>query len=132
MDMDSPTFSPKPTSFDDERITRLGRFLRRSSLDELPQLVNVLKGEMSLVGPRPYVTEECEILSKQVQGFKNRELVKPGITGLSQVNYQHSNSADDGDSKLFWDVQYVTNAKLITDLFILIRSGYAVVRGRGK
>jgi exopolysaccharide biosynthesis polyprenyl glycosylphosphotransferase len=109
----------------DPRVTRVGRFLRRYSLDELPQLINVLKGEMSLVGPRPPLPSEVE---KYGPEMRRRFLVKPGLTGLWQVS---------GRSDLSWeesvrvDVHYVENWSLFLDLVILWRTGGAVIRGKG-
>ncbi|MEV0181910.1 sugar transferase [Streptomyces sp. NPDC050625] len=110
---------------EDPRITRVGSFLRRSSLDELPQLINVLKGHMSLVGPRPPLPEEVEEYTPDI---KRRLLVKPGLTGLWQVS---------GRSDLPWDeavrldLGYVDNWSMGLDLSILLRTGSAVVRGTG-
>ena len=109
----------------DPRITRIGGFLRRFSLDELPQLINVVKGDMSLVGPRPHVTREVEQYGDDMH---RRLLVKPGITGLWQVS---------GRSDLSWDesveldVRYVENWSLGRDLAILWRTARAVLRGAG-
>jgi exopolysaccharide biosynthesis polyprenyl glycosylphosphotransferase len=110
---------------EDPRITRVGSFLRRSSLDELPQLINVVKGHMSLVGPRPPLPEEVEEYTPDI---KRRLLVKPGLTGLWQVS---------GRSDLPWDeavrldLGYVDNWSMGLDLSILLRTGSAVVRGTG-
>lgn len=110
---------------EDPRITRVGSFLRRSSLDELPQLINVVKGHMSLVGPRPPLSEEVEEYTSDI---KRRLLVKPGLTGLWQVS---------GRSDLPWDeavrldLGYVDNWSMGLDLSILLRTGSAVVRGTG-
>jgi lipopolysaccharide/colanic/teichoic acid biosynthesis glycosyltransferase len=109
----------------DPRITRVGSFLRRSSLDELPQLLNVVKGHMSLVGPRPPLPEEVEAYPPDI---RRRLLVKPGLTGLWQVS---------GRSDLPWDeavrldLGYVDNWSMGLDLSILLRTGSAVVRGTG-
>ncbi|MFJ8031731.1 sugar transferase [Streptomyces sp. NPDC096032] len=110
---------------EDPRVTRVGSFLRRSSLDELPQLINVVKGHMSLVGPRPPLPDEVEEYTPEV---KRRLLVKPGLTGLWQVS---------GRSDLPWDeavrldLGYVDNWSMSLDLVILMRTGSAVVRGTG-
>ena len=110
---------------EDPRVTRVGRFLRRSSLDELPQLVNVLLGDMSLVGPRPALPEEVARYSPHV---RRRLQVKPGLTGPWQVS---------GRSRLSWqravalDLAYVEEATLATDLWILLRTVPAVLFGRG-
>jgi lipopolysaccharide/colanic/teichoic acid biosynthesis glycosyltransferase len=110
---------------DDPRITRVGRLLRRFSLDELPQLFNVLGGRMSLVGPRPPLPAEVALYDDSV---RRRLLVKPGLTGLWQVS---------GRSDLTWDesvrldLRYVENWSLLLDVMILWKTGFAVVRARG-
>ena len=125
MDIDSPTFSPKPTSFDDERITRLGRFLRRSSLDELPQLVNVLKGEMSLVGPRP---EQPFLVERYGDWQRRRLTVPPGMTGWWQVNGRKQPMHDYVEEDLY----YIKHRSFLFDLRILLRTINAVARADGS
>ena len=125
MDIDSPTFSPKPTSFDDERITRLGRFLRRSSLDELPQLVNVLKGEMSLVGPRP---EQPFLVERYEDWQRQRLAVPPGMTGWWQVNGRKQPMHDYVEEDLY----YIKHRSFLFDLRILLRTINAVARADGS
>jgi lipopolysaccharide/colanic/teichoic acid biosynthesis glycosyltransferase len=109
----------------DPRVTRVGSVLRRYSLDELPQLINVLKGEMSLVGPRPHVTRE---VAQYGPDMHRRLLVKPGITGLWQVSGRSDLSWDDC---VELDVRYVENWSLGLDLSILWRTVQAVVRSTG-
>jgi lipopolysaccharide/colanic/teichoic acid biosynthesis glycosyltransferase len=110
---------------DDPRVTRVGKVLRRYSLDELPQLFNVLLGDMSLVGPRPPLPSEVELYADDV---RRRLLVKPGVTGLWQVS---------GRSDLTWeesvrlDLRYVENWSLFYDFTILWRTAFAVLRGSG-
>jgi exopolysaccharide biosynthesis polyprenyl glycosylphosphotransferase len=110
----------------DPRVTRVGRFLRRSSLDELPQLVNVLRGEMSLVGPRPALPEETIRYSDLQRG---RLRVKPGVTGLWQVNGRHDLSFED---YVRYDLFYVENWSLTMDLYILAKTVPALLGGRGS
>jgi sugar transferase EpsL len=110
---------------DEERLTALGRFLRRTSLDELPELFNVLKGEMSLVGPRPLLTE---YLGRYTEEQARRHEVKPGITGWAQVNGRNALSWED---KFEHDVWYVDHASLWFDLKILAMTVWQVVTGRG-
>lgn len=110
---------------DAERITRVGRFLRRTSLDELPELVNVLRGEMSLVGPRPLLTEYLPLYSEEQM---RRHHVRPGITGWSQVN---GRNALTWDEKFALDVWYVDNRSLRLDLRILWTTVGNVVKGEG-
>ncbi|ARN56832.1 sugar transferase [Sedimentisphaera salicampi] len=116
MRADVDPFGNSPKTSDDPRVTRTGRFLRETSLDELPQLVNVLKGDMSLVGPRPlYVSQIAEWNDRQ----KRRLEAKPGITGLAQISGRGSLTIEE---KLELDVQYIETRGLITDLKILLRT----------
>jgi len=100
----------------DPRITRVGQFLRRSSLDELPQLINVLRGEMSLVGPRPIVVSELALYGDQLESYLS---ARPGITGIWQVSGRSDCSYDE---RVKLDVHYVNNWKVSTDLFILFNT----------
>ena len=113
-----------PATEDDVRITRLGRILRKSHLDELPQLFNVLLGSMSIVGPRPYMTADCQKFSTMIPGHDYRNFVKPGITGLAQVKGLHGPKTD--FKTIFWryqwDAFYVRNAGFLLDLRILRRT----------
>jgi len=105
----------------DPRITRVGRFLRHSNLDELPQFLNVLAGHMSVVGPRPHMYKDCDHFSKAVEGYKFRNLMKPGITGLAQVKgYRGPAQTFDKIFRRFqWDAFYVRNSSLWLDLRIV-------------
>jgi len=115
-------YGDSPQSGADSRITRVGRFLRETSLDELPQLLNVLWGEMSVVGPRPlYLQQRAEWDARQ----RGRLLVKPGLTGLAQIHGRGSLTVED---KLEWDVRYVECVSLATDLRILARTLAQLVR----
>jgi len=125
MTVDSPSFGPKPERLDDERVTRVGRFLRRSSLDELPQLVNVLRGQMSLVGPRP---EQPFLVERYEPWQRERLLVRPGMTGWWQVNGRRQPMHEYVED----DVFYVRNCSLGLDLRILARTLGAVVRGEER
>ena len=110
---------------DDPRITPVGAKLRRYSLDELPQLVNVLRGEMSLVGPRPPLASEVETYANDV---RRRLLVKPGMTGLWQINGRSDLSWDEA---VRFDLYYVENWSIMSDLMILIRTSRAVLQSSG-
>ena len=113
MKVDVEPFGPSPKSKQDPRLTRVGRFLREYSLDELPQLFNVLKGDMSIVGPRPlYISQMAEWNERQ----KKRLLVKPGLTGLAQISGRGELTRE---AKLELDVQYVENASLWLDIKII-------------
>ena len=120
----------------DSRVTRVGKFLRRTSLDEIPQLINVLKGEMSLVGPRPHPVEARaagELYEKVVSDYAGRHIVKPGITGWAQINGWRGET--DTEEKLRkrveHDFYYISNWSLITDIKIILLTIPAVLRGRG-
>jgi Undecaprenyl-phosphate glucose phosphotransferase len=108
----------------DPRVTRIGRFLRRSSLDELPQLINVLKGDMSLIGPRPHAVAHNEYYANLIDGYLRRHRVKPGITGWAQVNGWRGETADITQmrERVTCDIYYIENWSLRFDLFILLRT----------
>lgn len=104
----------------DSRITGVGKWLRRLHLDELPQLFNVLKGEMSLIGPRPERPEFVTVLSLEIPGYRDRLLVRPGVTGLAQINLPPDTDLDSVRRKLVLDREYIGTANLILDLRILL------------
>ena len=117
---------------DDPRVTRVGRFLRRTSLDELPQLFNVLNGTMSLVGPRPHATDHDESFSQVVREYFSRQRVRPGITGWAQVNgfRGETKSVEDIEARVRHDIEYVENWSLLFDLKILVRTFLICLTGR--
>jgi len=115
----------------DPRLTRLGRLLRRTHLDELPQLVNVLTGAMSLVGPRPERPIFVEQLQREITRYDERLLVKPGMTGLAQVHYRYDQSLADVKRKIRYDLLYARRLCLGLDLRILLWTVLVVVTGRG-
>jgi sugar transferase (PEP-CTERM system associated) len=106
----------------DNRITRAGNFLRRSRIDELPQLINILKGDMSFVGPRPERPMFVEELAEQIPLYRERHMVKAGLTGWAQVNYPYGASVDDARSKLSYDLYYVKNFSILFDFVILLQT----------
>jgi lipopolysaccharide/colanic/teichoic acid biosynthesis glycosyltransferase len=106
----------------DKRVTRLGRFIRATHLDELPQVVNILRGEMSLIGPRPERQEFVTELEKVIPLYWCRLGVKPGLTGLAQVNYPYANTERDALVKLHYDLYYIKHRSLALDVFILLRT----------
>jgi sugar transferase (PEP-CTERM system associated) len=116
---------------DDPRITRAGRFLRSSRLDEIPQLWCVLKGDMHFVGPRPERPEFVEWLSRQIPYYGIRHMVRPGITGWAQVQYKYGNTLEDAREKLQYDLFYIKNASLGLDFLILFQTVKIVLLGRG-
>ena len=109
----------------------LGRFLRRSRIDELPQLVNVLRGEMSFVGPRPERPVFVEMLTEQIPFYAVRHSVKPGITGWAQVRYSYGASVEQSMRKLEYDLYYVKNHTVFLDLLILLETVRVVLLGEG-
>lgn len=115
----------------DPRITRIGEFLRRTSLDELPQIWNVLRGEMSFVGPRPERPEFVRTLAARIPYYNERHRVKPGITGWAQICYGYTASERDAREKLEYDLYYVKNYSPLFDLYILLRTIEVVLWGRG-
>jgi len=117
---------PGLTKDRDPRITKVGRLLRRVSLDELPQLFNVVRGEMSIVGPRPEIPEMVQTYSEQQ---KRALSIKPGLTGLSQVNGRDDLPIND---KLKYEIEYVEKSSLILDLKILLKTVPAILNGRGN
>ncbi len=116
---------------DDPRITRVGKFLRSSRLDEIPQLWCVLKGDMHFVGPRPERPEFVEWLSKEIPYYGVRHVVRPGITGWAQVQYKYGNTMEDAREKLQYDLFYIKNASFGLDLLILFQTVKIVLLGRG-
>ena len=116
----------------DDRLTRVGAFLRRSHLDELPQLFNVLMGDMSLVGPRPERPCFVEQLDDEIPSYDQRHLIKPGMTGLAQVHYRYDASVSDVKRKLRFDLLYVKRMCLTLDFRIIFWTLAVVATGRGK
>ena len=116
----------------DPRVTRVGRILRLLRIDELPQMINVFKGEMSFVGPRPERAFFVDQLIGQVPYYNVRHGIKPGITGLAQVRYQYGASQEDAIQKLQYDLYYVKNNSLFLDLLILIDTVQVVLTGKGS
>ena len=115
----------------DTRVTSVGRFLRRSRLDELPQLWNVLKGDMSLVGPRPERPEFVAELTRQIPFYRQRHIVRPGLTGWAQVRYTYGASVEDALQKLQYDLFYIKNLSLALDVFIILDTVKTVLLRKG-
>jgi lipopolysaccharide/colanic/teichoic acid biosynthesis glycosyltransferase len=118
-------------SVDDERVTAFGRFMRRTRLDELPQLVNVLRGELILIGPRPERPPFVDTLSRELPGYSVRHRVKPGLTGLAQVRSGYAASISDTALKLEHDLYYVTHRNWRLDMRILAETVLIVLCGSG-
>jgi sugar transferase (PEP-CTERM system associated) len=116
---------------DDPRITRVGKFLRTSRLDEIPQLWCVLKGDMAFVGPRPERPEFVAWLSREIPYYGVRHSVRPGITGWAQIRYKYGNTLEDAREKLQYDLFFIKNASLGLDLLIIFQTIKIVLLGRG-
>lgn len=106
----------------DPRVTPIGRFLRKTRLDELPQVFNVLRGDMSIVGPRPERPEFVSVLSEQIPFYRQRHSVKPGVTGWAQINYKYGETIEDTIVKLEYDLYYIKNLSPALDLYILVNT----------
>jgi exopolysaccharide biosynthesis polyprenyl glycosylphosphotransferase len=115
----------------DTRVTRIGKFLRLSRIDEIPQLINVLKGEMSIVGPRPERPEMVRDFKTMITDYEKRLMVKPGITGLAQVVHKYDETIDDVKKKVKYDLLYIRRMCLLTDLNILAQTVGVVLTGKG-
>jgi len=116
---------------DDDRVTWVGRFIRKTRIDELPQLFNVLKGEMSFVGPRPERPEFVEKFAETIPYYSERHRVKPGITGWAQLCYPYGSSYQDAIEKLQYDLYYVKNYSLFLDFLIMLQTIEVVIWGKG-
>ncbi|USU10649.1 sugar transferase (plasmid) [Sphingomonadaceae bacterium OTU29MARTA1] len=119
------------TQTEDKRITRIGGFMRRSRIDELPQILNILKGEMSWIGPRPEARVLSEWYEKQIPFYRYRHIVRPGLTGWAQVNQGHVAEVEDVQNKLYLDFYYIKNFSLWIDLLIIARTIQTVLTGFG-
>lgn len=117
---------------DDPRITRIGRVIRKTRIDEIPQLWNVMKGEMSFIGPRPERPEFIAMLEKEIPYYELRHLIKPGITGWAQVMYPYGSSVEDARQKLQYDLYYIKNYTILLDFVILLRTLRIIIWQKGQ
>ena len=115
----------------DERVTRVGRFIRATRLDELPQLWNVMRGDMSFVGPRPERPFFVEQLARDIPFYVQRHSVKPGITGWAQVKYRYGSSIEDAMEKLRYDLYYIKHMSIFFDLTIVLDTVKVILFGKG-
>jgi sugar transferase (PEP-CTERM system associated) len=122
---------PVWAAHDDDRITRVGRIIRKFRLDELPQIFNVLRGEMSLVGPRPERPHFYKLLARDIPYFPLRYSVRPGITGWAQVKYQYGATLEESKTKLEYDFFYIKHMSLVLDLAILFETAKVMIHGQG-
>jgi lipopolysaccharide/colanic/teichoic acid biosynthesis glycosyltransferase len=119
-------------SKDDPRVTRVGRIIRKLRFDELPQLFNTLKGDMSIVGPRPERPEFVQELTKKIPYYRQRHCVRPGITGWAQINFKYGDTLEDTMTKLEYDLYYIKNMSLSLDTYIIFHTVKAMLLSRGS
>ncbi|MCU1240408.1 MAG: hypothetical protein JWO71_1134 [Candidatus Acidoferrum typicum] len=131
MVQDAEKDGPQWASRQDSRVTKVGKFIRKARLDELPQLFNVLRGEMSLVGPRPERPVFCTMLEKKIPYFNLRHSARPGLTGWAQVRFRYGSTIDDSKDKLELDLFYLKNPSLVVDCAILFETIKVVLLRRG-
>jgi lipopolysaccharide/colanic/teichoic acid biosynthesis glycosyltransferase len=115
----------------DSRVTRIGRFLRKTRIDELPQVFAVLRGDMSIVGPRPERPFFVEQLKASIPLYGLREIVKPGVTGWAQIRYPYGSTVEDAKRKLEYDLYYIRHRSFFLNLTILFHTARTVLTGRG-
>ena len=118
---------PKWAAIDDHRVTRIGGFMRRSRIDELPQIFNVIKGDMSFIGPRPERPFFVETLREQIPYYLERHRIKPGISGWAQLNYPYGASAEDAKEKFQYDLYYIKNYSLFLDIIVLVQTARVIL-----
>lgn len=128
---DAEKDGPKMTQKNDKRVTKFGRFMRRTRLDELPQLWNVVKGEMSFIGPRAERPEFHQDLKDRIPFYQERYLTKPGLSGWAQINHGYTSSIEDNFEKIQYDLYYVKNRSLFFDLSIILKTINIILRGGG-
>lgn len=131
MKVHDPNKYSKYASEHDDRITKVGTFIRKTRLDELPQVINVLRGDMSFVGPRPEWDALGKDYEKKIKNYHLRYAVRPGITGWAQTMFTYGASLDDAKTKLEYDIYYVKNQSLLLDIIILIKTAKTVLYRKG-
>jgi len=131
MRIDAENNGPQWTKKNDNRVTRIGKIIRKFRIDEIPQFFCILKGDMSMVGPRPERSVFIEKLRKTIPFYASRLKMKPGLTGWAQVSHHYDNDIEDVKIKLGYDIYYLSNASILLDIQILIRTIYVVLTGKG-
>ncbi|MCF2917985.1 exopolysaccharide biosynthesis polyprenyl glycosylphosphotransferase [Pseudoalteromonas sp. Cn5-37] len=132
MRIDAEVNGAKWAEKNDERITKVGQFIRKTRIDEIPQLINVIRGEMSIVGPRPEREVFIEELEKVIPYYRFRHAVKPGVTGLAQISYPYGASVEDAIWKHKYDIHYIKHHSTIVDMKILLKTIKVVIFGQGR
>ena len=131
MKVSAEDLGPQWSTKNDPRITRIGKIIRKLRLDELPQLILVIKGKMSLIGPRPERPEIDNKLEKIINNYKVRYLIKPGLSGWAQVHYPYGASIKDSEIKLSYDLYYLFNISFWIDFLILLKTIKLVFNAKG-
>ena len=129
---EAETGKPLWAEENDTRITNIGLFLRKTRIDEWPQFINVLKGEMSIVGPRPEREYFVNLLEKQIPLYNSRFILKPGITGWAQVNHKYASNMQDNKIKLYYDLIYLKKSSFLSDLIIVIKTIKSIFNMQGR
>lgn len=132
MRLDAEKDGAKWATANDSRVTKVGHFIRKFRIDELPQLLNIFRGEMSFIGPRPERPQFVEQLIREIPYYNQRHNVKPGLAGWAQLNYPYGASVEDSMEKLKFDLYYVKHQSLMLDILILIRTVEVVLFGKGR
>jgi exopolysaccharide biosynthesis polyprenyl glycosylphosphotransferase len=129
---DAEENGPTWAAINDDRITRVGRFIRKYRLDEIPQMINVLKGDMSFIGPRPERPIFVDKFAKEIPYYPQRHVVKPGISGWAQIRYPYGASKEDALEKLKYDLYYIRHFSIFFDISIILETGKVVLLGKGS
>ena len=132
MKIEAEIDGPKWATKNDSRITKVGSYLRLFRIDELPQLLQVIEGSMTLIGPRPERPEFNKILEEKLSHYSLRHLVKPGLSGWAQVNYPYTSSVEDSEKKLSYDLFYLRNFSFWLDLLIMLKTIKMVLHIKGS
>ena len=131
MVINAEKFGAQWSPSEDKRITKVGKIIRATRIDEIPQLFSVIKGEMSLIGPRPERPEIEESILKKIPFYNYRNVLKPGISGWAQVNYPYGSSIRDTTNKLSYDIYYINHISFLLDVLILFKTIKTVFTARG-
>ena len=132
MNINAEKGGAKWSTRNDPRVTKVGKLIRRTRIDELPQLISVIKGDMSLIGPRPERPEFNVSLSKDIINYDLRHTIRPGLSGWAQVNYPYGASLLDAKQKLYYDLFYLKNYSLLIDILIFLRTIKMVINFKGS